>query len=59
LAVSLAFFLPAIWLFRNLNFRHASHPVIRAFINGAGGKEVLAAMDFLNQIEEFTAAEQN
>jgi hypothetical protein len=58
-AVSLMFLLPAIWLFRNLNFRNVGHPVIRVFINGAGGKEVLAATDFLNQIEEFKAEEQN
>jgi hypothetical protein len=58
-AVSLAFFLPAIWVFRNLSFRNAGHPVIRIFINGAGGKQVLAATDFLNQIEEFKAEEQN
>ncbi|HUK49113.1 MAG TPA: hypothetical protein VLW06_16035 [Terriglobales bacterium] len=55
--VSVAFFLPAIWLFRNLNFRNAGHPVIRLFINGAGGKQLLAAADFLNQIEEFKAEE--
>jgi hypothetical protein len=54
-AVSVALFLPAIWLFRNLNFRNAGHPVIRLFINGAGGKQLLAATDFLNQIEEFKA----
>jgi hypothetical protein len=59
MAASLAFFLPAVWLFRNLNFRGASHPVIRAFINGAGGKELLAATAFLNQIEDFKAEEQN
>ncbi len=56
-ALSLAFFLPAIWVFRNLNFRNAGHPVIRAFINGAGGRQLLAATDFLNQIEEFKAEE--
>lgn len=56
-AVSLAFLLPAIWIFRNLNFRNAGHPVIRIFINGAGGRHVLAATDFLNRIEQFTAEE--
>lgn len=56
-AVSLAFLLPAVWIFRNLNFRNAGHPVIRLFINGAGGKQVLAATDFLNRIEQFTAEE--
>jgi hypothetical protein len=56
-AVSLAFLLPALWIFRNLNFRRAGHPVIRAFINGAGGRELLAATDFLNQIEAFKAEE--
>ena len=58
-AVSLAFFLPAVWVFRNLSFRKAGHPVIRIFINGAGGRQLLAAADFLNQLEEFTAEEQN
>jgi len=57
--VSVAFFLPAIWVFRNLNFRNAGHPVIRIFINGAGGKQLLAATDFLNRIEQFKAEEQN
>jgi hypothetical protein len=57
--VSVAFVLPAFWLFRNLNFRNAGHPVIRLFINGAGGKQLLAATDFLNQIEEFKTEEQN
>jgi len=58
-AMSVAFFLPAIWLFRNLNFRKAGHPAIRLFINGAGGRPLLAATDFLNQIEEFKAEEQD
>ena len=58
-AVSVAFLLPAIWVFRNLNFRNAGHPVIRAFINGAGGKQLLAAADFLSRIEQFKAEEQN
>ncbi len=58
-AVSVAFLLPAIWVFRNLNFRNACHPVIRAFINGAGGKQLLAAADFLSRIEQFKAEEQN
>ncbi len=58
-ALSVALFLPAIWVFRNLNFRNAGHPVIRIFINGAGGKPLLAAADFLNRIEQFKAEEQN
>ena len=58
-ALSVALFLPAIWVFRNLNFRNAGHPVIRIFINGAGGKQLLAAADFLNRIEQFKAEEQN
>jgi len=58
-AVSLAFALPALWLFRNLNFRNAGHPVIHFFINDAGGKELLAATDFLNRLEQFKAEEQN
>ena len=55
--MSVAFFLPAIWLY--LNFRKAGHPVIRLFINGAGGKQLIAATDFLNQIEEFKGEGQN
>jgi len=58
-AVSVVVLLPAIWIFRNLNFRKAGHVVIRAFINGAGGKQLLAATDFLNRIEQFKAEEQN
>jgi hypothetical protein len=57
LALSLAFVFPAFWVFRNLNFRNAGHPVIRVFIYGAGRKEVLAATDFLSRIEHFRAEE--
>jgi len=59
LVVSLALFVPALWLFRNLNFRNAGHPVIRVFINGAGGKALRAAMECLKRFEEIEAEEQN
>lgn len=57
LALSLLFILPAIWVFRNLNFRNTGHPVIRALIKGAGGEQVLAAIDFINRIKQFEAQE--
>jgi tRNA A-37 threonylcarbamoyl transferase component Bud32 len=59
LVVSLALLVPALWLFRNLNFRNAGHPVIRVFIKGTGGKALLAAMEFLKRTEEIEAEEQN
>jgi hypothetical protein len=52
-ALGAVFFAPAVWLFRNLSFRNAGHPLVRIFIEGAGGKQLVAAIDFLGRVEEF------
>jgi hypothetical protein len=56
---SLLLIVPAAWLFRNLTFQNIGHPVIRAFVNGGGGKQILAAMEFLNALQEFEDEGQN
>jgi hypothetical protein len=59
LAVSLIFLPPAIWVFRNLSFRNIGHPVIRALIHGDGGKQMLAALEFLKALQEFEDEDKN
>ena len=53
LAVSLIFLAPAIWIFRNLSFSNIGNPVIRILVHGAGGKQMIAAMEFLKALQEF------
>lgn len=55
LVVSLIFFAPAIWVFRNLSFSNIGNPVIRILVHGAGGKQMIAALEFLNALREFEA----
>jgi hypothetical protein len=55
LVVSLIFLAPAIWVFRNLSFSNIGNPVIRVLVHGAGGKQMIAAMEFLNALREFEA----
>jgi hypothetical protein len=55
LVVSLIFLVPAIWVFRNLSFSNIGNPVIRILIHGAGGKQMIAAVEFLNALREFEA----
>ncbi|MGI8819875.1 MAG: hypothetical protein ACR2ID_03250 [Chthoniobacterales bacterium] len=58
LVVSLVLVAPAVWLFRNLSFNGMSHPVIRVLIEGAGGKQVIAALAFLKTLQEFEDEER-
>jgi hypothetical protein len=53
LIVSLIFLAPAIWVFRNLSFSNIGNPVIRVLVHGAGGKQMIAAMEFLKALREF------
>ncbi len=55
LIVSLIFLAPAIWVFRNLSFSNIGNPVIRVLVHGAGGKQMIAAMEFLKALREFEA----
>lgn len=59
LACSLLLIAPASWIFRSLSFKNIGHPVIRALVHGGGGKQMLAAMEFLKAIQEFEDEEQN
>lgn len=53
LAFSLILVAPAVWVLRNLSFKNIDNPVIRALVHGSGGKQVVAALEFLTALQEF------
>jgi hypothetical protein len=53
LAVSLIFVAPAVWVLRNLSFKNTDNPIIRAFVHGNGGTQMVAALEFLKALQEF------
>lgn len=53
LALSLVFIVPAVWVLRNLSFKNTDNPVIRAFVYGNGGTQMVAALEFLKALQEF------
>jgi len=59
LLVSLIFIAPAVWVFRNLSFRNIGNPVIRALVHGSGGKQMIAALEFLEALQEFEDEDKN
>lgn len=59
LAVSLILVAPAVWVLRNLSFKNTDNPVIRALVHGNGGKQMVAALEFLKALQEFEAEEKN
>jgi hypothetical protein len=59
LAVSLIFIGPAVWVLRNLSFKNTDNPIIRAFVHGNGGTQMVAALEFLKALQEFEDEEQN
>jgi hypothetical protein len=59
LAVSLIFIVPAVWVLRNLSFKNTNNPVIRAFVHGNGGEQMVAALEFLKALQEFEEEEKN
>jgi hypothetical protein len=59
LLVSLIFIAPAVWIFRNLSFKNIGNPVIRALVEGSGGKQMIAALEFLKALRAFEDEEQN
>jgi hypothetical protein len=59
LAVSLIFVVPAVWVLRNLSFKNTDNPVIRAFVHGNGGEQMVAALEFLKALQEFEEEEKN
>ena len=58
LAVSLIFVAPAVWVLRNLSFKNTGNPIIRVLVHGNGGKQMVAALEFLKALQEFEE-EQN
>lgn len=59
LVVSLIFVAPAVWILRNLSFKNTHNPVIRALVYGNGGKQMVAALEFLKALQEFEDEERN
>jgi hypothetical protein len=59
LAFSLILVVPAVWILRNLSFRNVDNPVIRALVHGNGGKQMVAALEFLKALQEFENDQQN
>jgi hypothetical protein len=57
LAVSVIFLAPALWVLRNLSFKNTDNPVIRAFVHGNGGEQMIAALEFLKALQEFEKEE--
>ena len=53
LAFSLMLIAPAAWILRNLSFKNINNPVIRALVHGSGGKQMIAAFEFLKALHEF------
>lgn len=53
LAVSLVFIAPAVWILRNLSFKNTDNLVIRALVHGNGGRQMVAALEFLKALQEF------
>ncbi|HEX7530005.1 MAG TPA: hypothetical protein VF333_02595 [Pyrinomonadaceae bacterium] len=53
LLVSLIFIAPAVWVFRRLSFKNIDNPVIRALVHGGGGKQMIAALEFLKALQDF------
>jgi hypothetical protein len=59
LAVSLIFVAPAVWVLRNLSFKNIRHPVIRVLVHGGGGKQMIAALEFLKALQAFEDEAKN
>lgn len=59
LAISLVFVAPAVWVLRNLSFKNIGNPVIRALVHGNGGKQMVAALEFLKALREFENEERD
>jgi flagellar biogenesis protein FliO len=59
LVVSLAFIAPAIWVFRNLSLKNIGNPAIRTLVHGGGGKQMIAALEFLKALQEFQDEDKN
>jgi hypothetical protein len=59
LVVSLIFIAPAVWVFRNLSLKNIDNPVIRALVHGGGGKQMIAALEFLKALQEFEDEQKN
>jgi len=43
----------AYWFYKNLTLKNMNKKWVRTFINGSGGKQVLRALEFYKEIEDF------
>ncbi len=59
LAFSLILIAPAVWVLRNLSFKNVDNPVIRALVHGSGGKQMIAALEFLKALQQFEHEDKN
>ncbi len=59
LAFSLILVAPAVWVLRNLSFKNIDNPVIRVLVHGSGGKQMIAAVEFLKALQAFEDEEKN
>jgi hypothetical protein len=59
LAFSLILVVPAVWILCNLSFKNIDNPVIRALVHGSGGKQMIAALEFLKALQAFEDEEKN
>jgi len=57
LAASLIFIFPAAWVLRNLSFKNTDNPIIRLFVHGNGGTQMIAALEFLKNLQDFEGEE--
>jgi hypothetical protein len=58
LLVSLIFIAPAVWVFRNLSLKNIGNPVIRVLVHGSGGKQMIAALEFLKALQDFESVDK-
>ena len=43
----------ALFLYKNISYKNINRKWVRALLDGAGGKSVIKAMEFMNEIDEF------
>jgi hypothetical protein len=53
LAVVSFFIILSVYLFQKLTYKNIHIKWVKAFIEGFGGKKLIKAMEFLNDIEEY------
>lgn len=57
IAVTMAFTLLAVWLFRNITYKNAGRKWFKILFDGSGWKTVNRSMEFMHEVEEFKKEE--